>query len=65
MNHREHIEVELIKLANGERLLRLADRESGLSLEKKLDLAKPVVRQKQQLRAVFESVLNQARLASA
>jgi hypothetical protein len=65
MNQPEHIDIELIKLANGVRLLRLADRNSGLSLEKKLDPAKPVVRQKQQLRTVFESVLTQARLASA
>ncbi|MBI2879280.1 MAG: hypothetical protein HYY19_06110 [Candidatus Rokubacteria bacterium] len=35
-DHRQ-IRVDLIKLASGERLLRLSEAASGLSLEKKLD----------------------------
>ncbi len=40
------IQVDLIKLTSGERLLRLTDLPSGLSLEKKVDPSKPVIRQK-------------------
>jgi len=34
---RSKIQIDLIKLAGGERLLRLTEPQSGLSLEKKLD----------------------------
>jgi hypothetical protein len=61
----ESIQVDLIKLANGQRLLRVADLEAGLSLEKKLDPDQPVVRQKLRLLALFETVLAEARQASA
>lgn len=51
------IEVVLIRLANGERLLRLSDSATGLSLEKKLDPRQPVARQKERLRQAFEAAL--------
>jgi len=59
MHKQQHIEVELAKLANGERLLRLADPDSGLSLEKKLDHKRPVIAQRRFLLNVFEEVLTQ------
>lgn len=65
MADRERIEVELIKLVGGERLLRLTEPRSGLSLEKKLDPNQPVVRQKSQLLSVFEAALARAQFTSA
>ncbi|HUI08130.1 MAG TPA: hypothetical protein VL486_14110 [Verrucomicrobiae bacterium] len=65
MADHDKIEVELIKLVSGERLLRLTELRSGLSLEKKLDPKQPVVRQKKQLLAVFEAVLSRAQFTPA
>ena len=65
MADRDSIHVELIKLASGERLLRVTEARSGLSLEKKLDPNQPVIRQKQQLVTVFEEALARAELTTA
>jgi len=65
MIDRNTIQIDLIKLAGGERLLRLTDPRSGLSLEKKLDPQEPVVRQKERLIGVFEAALTKAELAPA
>ena len=45
MIDRAHIQFDLIKLVSGERLLRLTEPQTGLSLEKKLNPADPVVRE--------------------
>ncbi len=60
MQNSKNVEIDLIKLANGERLLRLTDPKSGLSLEKKLDPSQSVVGQKERLLAVFEAALARA-----
>jgi len=65
MGHRNKIQVDLIKLVSGERLLRLTDLPSGLVLEKKLDPGQAVVRQKERLFGVFEAALAQAELTPA
>ena len=65
MVDRNKIQIDLIKLVGGERLLRLTEPQSGLSLEKKLDAKQPVARQKEQLLGVFESALARAELISA
>jgi hypothetical protein len=65
MTDRPNIQIDLIKLAGGERLLRLSEAQSGLSLEKKLDPQKPVVSQKEKLLGVFEAALAQAELVAA
>ena len=65
MIDRAHIQFDLIKLVSGERLLRLTEPQTGLSLEKKLNPADPVVRQKERLLRVFESALTQAELLAA
>lgn len=57
MKARRHIQVDLVKLVGGERLLRLTEAQSGLSLEKKLGPKEAVVRQKQKLLEAFEEVL--------
>ena len=62
---RDKIQIDLIKLADGERLLRLTEPQSGLSLEKKLDSKQPVVRQKERLLGVFEAALARAELHAA
>jgi hypothetical protein len=46
----------------GERILRLTEPQSGLSLEKKLASADAVVRQKEKLLGIFEAALAQAEL---
>ena len=60
MIDREKIQFDLIKLLNGERILRLTEPRSGLSLEKKLSPADAVVRQKENLLGVFEAALARA-----
>ena len=65
MANRNNIEIELVKLANGARLLRFTEPKSGLTLERKLDPNRPVSDQKQALAKVFEVTLTQAELAFA
>jgi len=62
MIDREKIQMELIKLKGGERLLRLTEPQSGLSLERKLNPERSVADQKRQLLSVFEAALEQAEL---
>jgi len=65
MDHRDNIQVDLIKLAGGERLMRLTYLPSGLVLEKKLDPGQAVARQKERLFGVFEAALAKAELSPA
>ena len=65
MIDRGKIQMELIKLKTGERLLRLTDSQSGLSLERKLDEVKPVAEQKENLLSIFEAALSRAELSPA
>jgi len=62
MIEREKIQMELVKLKGGQRLLRLTDPKSGLSLERKLNPEQPVADQKKQLLSVFEAALARAEL---
>jgi hypothetical protein len=61
----DQIQFDLVKLLNGERILRLTDSQSGLSLEKKLNPTDAVVRQKDRLLQVFEAALASAEKAGA
>ncbi len=65
MNYRKRIEVDLIKLTDGARLLRLTEHETGLALEKRLNRTQSVVRQKQQLLALFKAALAQTQEVAA
>jgi hypothetical protein len=58
--NRDQIQIASIKLAGGDRLLRLTEPVSGFALEKKLDVAVPVVQQKEQLFRMFEAALQTA-----
>jgi hypothetical protein len=49
--------IQLLALANGERLLRIEDEETGLSLERKLNLTLPVVAQKTKLLRLFVELM--------
>jgi hypothetical protein len=60
----DNIQIQLITLTTGGRLLRLEDPATGLSVERKLDPAKPLVSQKAKLTALFEKML-QSELAVA
>ncbi len=55
---RQPIQMEMVKLTTGERLLRISEPTSGLCLEKKLDPHQPVVRQKERLQEAFEAALS-------
>jgi hypothetical protein len=57
------IQIELIKLATGARLLRLTESTPGLALERTLDPKVPVRAQKEALAKVFQAALDQAQLA--
>lgn len=63
MLHATKAEVDLLKLADGSRLLRFTDALSGVSVERKLDAARPVAEQKRQLAEVFEAATARAQLA--
>jgi hypothetical protein len=65
MTDHSKIQIDLIKLGSGERLLRLTEPLSGLSLEKKLDPQKPVASQKEKLLGVFDAALARAELMAA
>jgi hypothetical protein len=65
MVDQDKIQFDLVRLLNGERILRLTDPRSGLSLEKKLKPAEAVVRQKDLLLQVFEAALARAELTDA
>lgn len=65
MIDRAKIQIDLIKLTTGERLLRFTEPQSGLALEQKLVASQPLVRQKERLLGVFEAALAQAELHAA
>jgi len=51
------VELLLLKLADGGRVLRIQEPTSGLCLEKRLDPAQPVARQKERWKQVFVAML--------
>lgn len=65
MVNRDKIQIDSIKLATGDRLLRLTEPISGFALEKKLDDAVSVVQQKEQLFRMFEAALQIAQRSAA
>ena len=60
MADHDKIQFDLVKLLNGERILRLSDPRSGLCLEKKLKPTEALVRQKDRLLQVFAAALARA-----
>lgn len=54
---KREIEMLLLKLADGERVLRFSEPLSGLCLEKRLDPRESVARQKQRWKEVFTAML--------
>jgi hypothetical protein len=65
MLDRSKIQIDLIKLAEGGRLLRVSESQSGLSLERKIDNKRPVYDQKRQLIEIFEATLARAQVSLA
>lgn len=57
--------VDLIKLADGVRLLRFTDAKSGVSVERRVEAAGSVAAQTRQLREVFDAAVARAQLAFA
>lgn len=60
----EQIRVELLKLADGARLLRLEHPASGLCLEKRLDASLPLLVQTARWRAAFAALLARELIAA-
>jgi len=54
---KREIEMLLLKLADGARILQFSEQSSGLSLEKRLDPRQSVARQKQRWKEVFATML--------
>lgn len=54
---KREIEMLLLKLADGARILRLSEPESGLCLEKRLDPGQPAARQKERWAQAFAAML--------
>jgi len=54
---KRHVEMLLLKLADGGRILRLSEPQSGLCLEKRLDAHGSVARQKERWMHVFMAML--------
>ena len=50
-------QIQLVTLADGERLLRMEDKDSGLSLERKLNPQQSTVAQKVKLLWLFEDLI--------
>jgi hypothetical protein len=59
------IQFDLVKLLNDERILRLTDPQTGITLEKKLKPSEAVVRQRDRLLQVFDAALARAELIGA
>jgi hypothetical protein len=55
----DQIKIQLVKLTDGGRLLRLSKKSSGLCLERRLVAQQPVVSQKARLDKAFEELLSQ------
>jgi hypothetical protein len=58
--HAENIQITLLKLKESSRLLRLTEPETGLALERAINPQRPLLAQKQQLKALFESMIQRA-----
>lgn len=54
------IQITLSRLKDGSRLLRLSEPETGLALERSLNPKRPLLRQKQNLGALFDFILQRA-----
>lgn len=54
---KRNVELLLLKLADGGRILRWSEPQSGLCLEKRLDPQEPVARQKERWQNVFLAML--------
>lgn len=54
------LQITLLRLKDGSRLLRLSEPETGLALERTLNPQRPLLAQKQQLKALFESMIQRA-----
>ncbi|MFM2178299.1 MAG: hypothetical protein RL015_2397 [Verrucomicrobiota bacterium] len=58
--HAENIQITLLKLKESSQLLRLTEPETGLALERAINPQRPLLAQKQQLKALFESMIQRA-----
>ncbi len=52
-----NIHIQLVQLTDGQKLMRIEDKSTGLSVERKLSPELPLVAQKNKLVRLFESLL--------
>ena len=65
MNSPEPLQIELLQLADGARILRVTDSLTATALERRLDPAQPVVRQKETVARALRAVLDRELKAPA
>lgn len=58
----DNIQITLLRLKDGSRLLRLSEPETGLALERAINPNRPLLRQKQQLKALFEAMIKRSEI---
>ncbi len=56
----DNIQITMLRLKDGSRLLRLSEPETGLALERTLNPNRSLLRQKQQLKALFEAMIQRS-----
>ena len=61
----ENIQITLLKLKDGTRLLRLTETGTGLSLERAIDPNRPLLSQKKQMQILFGATLARAEALAA
>lgn len=58
----DNIQIALLRLKDGARLLRLSEPETGLTLVRAMNPNRPLLRQKETLRARFDFILQRAEI---
>lgn len=59
---KDNIQIALLRLTDGSRLLRLSEPRTGLALERSVNPSRPVPSQKQKLKTLFEAMLQSSKV---
>ena len=61
----DNIQITLLRLKDGSRLIRLSEFETGIALERAMNPNRPLLRQKQQLKSMYYSMLQHSKLLAS